>query len=68
MDEKLGRNMAEYLGFRVVGTLGILAKARAMGLIPSFARTALHMREQGIFFSEALIQRIAVRLGESSLH
>jgi len=68
MDEKLGRNLAEYLGFRVVGTLGVLAKARTMGLVPSFAHAALSMREQGIFFSEALIQRIAASLGEGDLH
>jgi predicted nucleic acid-binding protein len=68
MDEKLGRNLAEYLRFRVVGTLGVLAKARTMGLIPSFSHTALNMRQQGIFFSEALIQRIAASLGEGNLH
>lgn len=68
MDEKLGRNMAEYLGLQVVGTLGILAKARKLGLIPSFSGAALEMRQQGIFFSEALIHRIAAQLGESNLH
>lgn len=31
MDEKLGRNMAEYLGLQVTGTLGVLAKARTWG-------------------------------------
>ena len=30
MDEKLGRNMAEYLGLKVTGTLGVLAKARSL--------------------------------------
>jgi predicted nucleic acid-binding protein len=68
MDEKLGRNMAEYLGFQVIGTLGILAKARAMGLIASFTHASLNMREQGIFFSEALVYRIAAKLGETKLH
>lgn len=66
MDEKLGRNMAEYMGLQVTGTLGILAKARTLGLIPSFTLAALDMREQGIFFSEGLVRRIALRLGESN--
>jgi predicted nucleic acid-binding protein len=66
MDEKLGRNMAEYLGFQVVGTLGVLAKARTQGLIPSFFRTAQDMRAQGIYFNDALIGRIAARIGESN--
>lgn len=64
MDEKLGRNMAEYLGLQVTGTLGVLAKARALGQIPSFMKAANGMREQGIYFHPNLVQRIALRLGE----
>jgi len=64
MDEKLGRNMAEYMGLQVTGTLGVLAKAHSMGLIPSFLEAANEMRLQGIYFHEALIDRIAARLGE----
>lgn len=36
MDEKLGINRAEYMGLQVTGTLGGLAKARTLDLIPSF--------------------------------
>ena len=64
MDEKLGRNMAEYLGLKVTGTLGVLAKARSLGLIPSFLEAALAMRTQGIFFNEALVMKIATNVGE----
>lgn len=64
MDEKLGRNMAEYMGLQVTGTLGVLAKAHSMRLIPSFLKAANEMRLQGIYFHEALIDRIAARLGE----
>lgn len=38
-----------------------------MGLIPSFTQAALNMRQQGIFFSDTLIARIAARLGETNL-
>jgi len=68
MDEKLGRNMAEYLGLKVTGTLGILAKAKTVNLIPSFSQAAADMREQGIYFNQALIAQIANRLGETHLH
>ena len=64
MDEKLGRNMAEYMGLDVTGTLGILAKAKSLALIPSFAQAASGMRDQGIYFSEGLIKRLATRLSE----
>lgn len=64
MDEKLGRNLAEYMGLQVTGTLGVLAKARTLGLIPSFSEVAFQMRQQGIYFHEDLVNRIATRLGE----
>lgn len=66
MDEKLGRNMAEYMGFQVMGTLGVLAKARTQGFIPSFLQAATGMRAQGIYFNETLIARIAARIGEAN--
>lgn len=64
MDEKLGRNMAEFLGLQVTGTLGVLAKARMLGLIPSFLDAAHGMRAQGIYFHEGLVARLAARVGE----
>ncbi len=64
MDEKIGRNMAEYLGLKVSGTLGALLKARKAGLIPSFRDAAQLMREQGIFYNSALIDRMAATVGE----
>lgn len=66
MDERLGRNLAEYMGLQVTGTLGILAKAKAQKLIPSFSQVAVQMRAHGIFFSEGLIRRIATKLGEAN--
>jgi predicted nucleic acid-binding protein len=64
MDEKIGRNMAEYLGLKVAGTLGVLLKARKIGLIPSFRGAARHMRAQGIFYHPVLIDRMAATVGE----
>ena len=36
IDERLGRNLAEYYGLRFIGTLGTLLKAKKMGLISEF--------------------------------
>lgn len=66
IDERIGRRVAEYLGLKVTGTLGILAKAKSLGLIPSFSQIAMDMREQGIHYNAALITRIAKYLGEFS--
>lgn len=64
IDERLGRNVAEYMGLQVTGTLGVLAKAKASGFIPSFYAAAQGMREQGIHYSDGLITRLAQHLGE----
>jgi len=65
IDERMGRRIAEYFGLHVTGTLGILAKAKANGLIPSFYNAAHSMRKQGIFFNRNLIIRLAGHLGET---
>lgn len=64
MDEKIGRNMAEYLGLTVTGTLGVLLKARNASLIESFREAAMLMRAQGIFYNESLVNRLAETVGE----
>ncbi len=65
IDERLARNVAEYLGMRVTGTLGVLAKAKTLGLIPSFHQPAIAMQQQGIDYSERLIKRLAQKLAET---
>lgn len=64
IDERMGRSIAEYLELSVVGTLGVLAKGKKLGLIKSFRDAALDMQSQGIYYNTALIQRIAQQLGE----
>lgn len=64
IDERLGRRVAEYLGIRVTGTLGVLAKAKSVGMIPSFREAAHAMVEQGIHYNAGLIARLAHHLGE----
>ncbi|MFI3138361.1 MAG: DUF3368 domain-containing protein [Methylococcaceae bacterium] len=64
IDEKIGRNMAEYLGLKVTGTLGILLKAKQQGLIPSFLDSVKAMQSQGIYYQTALINKLAPTVGE----
>jgi predicted nucleic acid-binding protein len=64
MDEKIGRNIAEYLGLNVSGTLGVLLKARKLGLLDSFRAAAHLMQTHGIFYNSALIDRMAATVGE----
>jgi len=64
IDERIGRNMAELLGLTVVGTLGVLLKAKALGLIPSFTAAAQQMQRNGIYFHERLLVQLQARAGE----
>lgn len=64
IDEKIGRNMAEYLGLRVTGTLGILLKAKQQGLIPSFHECVSAMQNHGIYYHPELIKKLLIQIGE----
>jgi hypothetical protein len=64
IDEKIGRNVAEYLGLKVVGTLGVLLKAKQTGLISSFRQCAAEMQSHGIYYHSLLINKLAVLVGE----
>ena len=64
IDERIGRNLAERMGLKVTGTLGILLKAQQQGMIGSFSREVEDMRRRGIFFHPRLITRLAESIGE----
>jgi predicted nucleic acid-binding protein len=64
IDDRLARNIAEYLGLKVKGTLGVLVEAKRKGLIKSFRSLSLRMRKEGIYYSQRLIEEIARELGE----
>ena len=65
IDDRVARNIAEHLGLRVKGTLGVLVSAKRKGLITSFIDMALEMKENGIYFSEKLIYDISSAIGEN---
>lgn len=64
IDEKLGRNLAEYLGLNVTGTLGILLKAKQQNKIPSFIHCVKAMQQQGIRYNNQLVEKLAKHIGE----
>ncbi len=67
VNEKMGRNIAEYLGLSVIGTLGILLKAKQQGKIASFSTCVKAMQEQGIYYNTALLKKLALQVGENWL-
>lgn len=64
IDERIGRNVAEYLGLKVTGTLGVLLKAKQQGLIPSFRQCVGVMQQHGIYYHPGLIEKLRAQIGE----
>jgi len=65
IDEKIGRNRAEYLGLDVTGTLGVVLKARQRRLVPSFSELVLRMKARGIRYNLELAHRLAAQVREN---
>lgn len=65
IDERLARNLAEYHGLQVVGTLGTLLKARQTGLIRAFLPPVRLLQQAGFWYHEPLVKRLAALVGES---
>jgi hypothetical protein len=65
IDEMAGRETARIRGFTVLGTLGLLVRAKQSVLLPSVAPLIDRLRsELGFFISDELRQTILRRAGE----
>ena len=65
IDDLTARNISEFIGLTVKGTLSVLVNAKRLGLIESFRNDAMKMKDSGIRYSQKLIDRISKQLGES---
>jgi predicted nucleic acid-binding protein len=65
IDEKAGRRIARLNGLKVTGSLGILIKAKQLGLIDNLTECISRMQFQGIWISEALAQLALAEVGEA---
>jgi hypothetical protein len=64
IDEKLGRRQAEALGLRVAGTLGLLRKAKQVGIVDHVRPIIEKMRAEGVWYSESLVNTVLKSIGE----
>ncbi|WP_133513144.1 DUF3368 domain-containing protein [Candidatus Thiosymbion oneisti] len=58
IDDLKARRCAKTMGLRVIGTLGIVGRAKASGLIERVEPTIKHLRETGLYVSEELVRLI----------
>lgn len=64
MDDRKGRRAALVVGLRVTGSLGLLARAKTLGLIPAIRPFIERAMEGGIWYDHALVRRLLADLAE----
>jgi predicted nucleic acid-binding protein len=64
IDEQRGRRWAQEHGVRVVGTLGILLRAKRTAHLDHIKPSILHMREHGYALSDSLVVQVLQLAGE----
>ena len=64
MDDALAKKHAEYLGIHVTGTLGVLIKARRIGLVDALRPLIWQMQKNHIYISDALVEKCLQAAGE----
>lgn len=64
MDEKKGRRKLDQLGIQKLGTVGILLKAKQVGILPSIRTDLERLHSQGFSIGPAVINAILAEAGE----
>ena len=64
MDEKKGRRKLAQLGIPKIGTVGILLKAKQIGLLSVIKPELEKLRQQGFSISQAVIDTVLQQAGE----
>lgn len=64
LDERKARTLAVAIGLRVVGSLGLLLRAKRTGTIPAIGPYLDRLRTAGDWFAEDLIRRVLDAAGE----
>jgi len=64
MDEKKGRRKLAQLDLPKIGTLGILLKAKQVGLLPTVQPEIARLRRQGFSISQPVVEAVLRQAGE----
>jgi predicted nucleic acid-binding protein len=66
LDDREARIIAQRLGIRILGTVGVVLRLKAAGLIPEVKPHLRRIRREGGYFSDALFREALFRAGEQS--
>jgi len=64
IDEKLGRFHAKHVDLKITGTIGILIRAKQIGLIRQIKPLLIELTEKGVWISDKLISEVCKKAGE----
>lgn len=64
LDDAAGRSAARTLGIPVLGTLGLIVRAKVRGLVPSAARVFDDLRQAGLYLDDSIIEAALRHIGE----
>jgi predicted nucleic acid-binding protein len=59
IDDSKARRVAENMGLKLTGTIGVLMKAERLGLIGSAHDKVRELREKGFYVSEELLEELS---------
>jgi predicted nucleic acid-binding protein len=66
VDERRARRTALALGLPLIGVVGLLARAKRVGVLPHVRPSIEALQRSGFFVSDALIERVLREAGEFS--
>lgn len=64
LDDLQARRCARTLGIPVIGTLGVVLRAKRHGIIGEARPVVARLREVGLYLSDELVERALAHLGE----
>ncbi len=59
IDDSKARRIAENMGLKITGTIGVLIKAEKLGLIENAYNKVKELREKGFYVSDELLEDIS---------
>lgn len=64
LDDHQAREVAQYLGLRTIGTVGILLRAKQAGLLTAVRPFLISLQQEGFRISRTLVDHILLKAGE----